>query len=113
LIGLAMNPLREVVVFADALHPTHDARGVGGWAAKDRTLATEQTTARQRLYIHGAIGGENGQTRMTEAESVDAVSTIKLEGAEALYFNTRVIHVFLDNARYHHAKVIRQWCNPS
>jgi hypothetical protein len=40
---------------------------------------------------------------MIEVESVDASSTIKLlESIEALYPILALIHVFLDNARYHH-----------
>jgi len=100
----------EVVVFVDAVHPTHAARAAGCWAAKDETLAIEQTTGRQRLNIHGAIDLETGQTKMIEAEAIDAASTIKLlEGLEALYSTTALIHVFLDNARYHHAKIVQEW----
>jgi transposase len=103
-------PLDEVVVFADAVHPTHAARAAGCWAAKDETLAIEQTTGRQRLNIHGAIDLETGQTKVIEAETIDAASTIKLlEGLEAFYTTTALIHVFLDNARYHHAKVVQEW----
>jgi transposase len=107
-----MNSLSpdEAVVFADAVHPTHAARAAGCWAAKDETLAIEQTTGRQRLNIHGAIDLETGQTKMIEAEVIDAASTIKLlEVLEALYSTTALIHVFLDNARYHHAKVVQEW----
>ena len=28
---------------------------------------------------------------------------------EALYPAMRLIHVFLDNARYHHAKLVQEW----
>ena len=90
--------------------PTHGARAAGCWAAKDEHLAIEQTTGRQRLNIHGAIDLETGRTKMIEAEAIDAASTIKLlAGIEALYSTTALIHVFLDNARYHHAKIVRKW----
>ena len=47
---------------------------------------------------------------MIEVETVDAVSTIKLlEAIEALYPLLALIHVFLDNASYHHAKIVREW----
>ncbi len=100
----------EAVLFVDAVHPTHGARAAGCWAAKDEHLAIEQTTGRQRLNIHGAIDLETGRTKMIEAEAIDAASTIKLlAGIEALYSTTALIHVFLDNARYHHAKIVRKW----
>src|SRR5208337_4462288 len=53
---------------------------------------------------------ETGHTRMLEVETVDAASTIKLMIALlASYPRKRVIHLFLDNARYHHAKMVQAW----
>jgi transposase len=47
---------------------------------------------------------------MIEVETIDALSTIKLlESIEALYPLLVCIHVFLDNARYHHAKLVQEW----
>ena len=100
----------EVVLFADAVHPTHAVRPVGCWAPKDTPIAVAQTSGRQRLNIHGAINLETGHTRMLEVETVDAGSTIKLMIALlALYPRKRLIHLFLDNARYHHAKLVQAW----
>ena len=107
-----MNSLGEdeAVLFADAVHPTHAARPVGCWAPKQDNLAIEQTSGRQRINIHGAIDLETGQTRMIEALTIDAASTIRLlESIEALYPLLALIHVFLDNARYHHAKLVQEW----
>ena len=47
---------------------------------------------------------------MIEAETIDAVSTIRLlEALETLYPLLACIHVFLDNARYHHARLVQDW----
>jgi len=107
----------EAVLFADAVHPTHAVRPVGCWASehasegpKDTPVAVEQTSGRQRLNIHGAIDLETGRTRMIEALTVNAISTIMLMRAiEAMYPGKRLIHLFLDNARYHHAKLVQAW----
>ena len=100
----------EAVLFADAVHPTHAARPVGCWAPKQDKLAIEQTSGRQRINIHGALDLATGQTRMIEVATVDAASTIRLlEAIEALYPMLALIHVFLDNARYHHAKLVQDW----
>jgi len=89
----------EVALFVDAVHPTHAARPVGCWAPKEQNLAIEQTSGRQRINIHGAIDLETGQTRMIEAETIDAMSTVQLlESLELLYPLIACIHVFLDNA---------------
>ena len=100
----------EAVLFADAVHPSHAVRPAGCWAPKQETLAIEQTSGRERINIHGAIELATGQTRMIEVLTVDAVSTIRLlESIQLLYPMLALIHVFLDNARYHHAKLVQEW----
>jgi transposase len=100
----------EAVLFVDAVHPTHAARPVGCWAPAKEKLAIEQTSGRQRLNIHGAIDLETGKTAMIDVETVDAASTIRLlEAIEAMSPLLVMIHVFLDNARYHHAKLVQDW----
>jgi len=100
----------EAVIFADAVHPTHAVRPVGCWAPKELPVAVEQSSGRDRLNIHGAIDLETGQTIMKDVLTVDASSTILLLMAiEAMYPAMRLIHIFLDNARYHHAKLVQAW----
>src|SRR5271168_159422 len=107
-----MNQLSadEAVIFADAVHPTHAVRPVGCWAPKEVPVAVEQSSGRDRLNIHGAIDLETGQTVMKDVLTVDAASTIMLLMAiEAMFPDKRQLHVFLDNARYHHAKLVQAW----
>lgn len=102
--------LDEAVMFVDAVHPTYAARPVGGWAPTKENLAIEQTSGRQRLNVHGAIGLETGKTRMIDVETVDAASTNQLlQAIESMYPLMALIHVFLDNARYHHADLVQKW----
>ena len=103
-------PDNEAVVFVDAVHPTHAARPAGCWSLASDNPAIEQTSGRQRINIHGAIDLETGKTRMIEVETVDAASTIRLlESIMAAWPMTALIHVYLDNARYHHAKLVSSW----
>jgi transposase len=100
----------ESVVFVDAVHPTHQVRAAGCWGPKDTTLAVEQTTGRQSLNIHGALDLETGQTQMLEVPRVTAASLISLlQAVETAHPARRRIHVFLDNASYHHAVIVRDW----
>jgi transposase len=103
-------PADEAVIFADAVHPTHTVRPVGCWAPKEVPVAVEQSSGRERLNLHGAIDLETGQTIIKDVLTVDAVSTIALLAAiETTYPTRRRIHVYLDNARYHHAKLVQAW----
>jgi transposase len=100
----------EAVMFADAVHPTHEARPAGCWAPKGTKVAIAQTSGRDRLNIHGAIDLETGKTKMLEMLTVNAASTIALLTAiMIMYPLKRWIHVFLDNARYHHAVMVQEW----
>jgi transposase len=100
----------EAVVFVDAVHPTHEARPAGCWAPKNTKIAIAQTSGRDRLNIHGAIDLETGKTKMLEVLTVNAASTIALLTAIMIMFpSKRWIHVFLDNAKYHHAKIVQEW----
>jgi hypothetical protein len=85
------------VIFADAVHPTHAVRPVGCWAPKEVPVAVEQSSGRDRLNIHGAIDLETGQTVMKDVLTVDASNTMRLT------------HIFLDNARNHHVKLVQAW----
>jgi transposase len=72
--------------------------------------AVPQTCGRQRLNIHGAIDLETGRTGMIEAATVNAISVIMLLRAiEAMHPGKRLIHLFVDNAGYHHAKLVQAW----
>jgi transposase len=105
--GLASD---EMMMFADAVHPTYGAQPVGCWAPRDVALAVEQTTGREHVNIHGAIDLETGITCMLEVDAVDADSTIALlETIAGRFPAKRIIHVATDNARCHHARRVREW----
>ncbi len=43
-------------------------------------------------------------------ETIDVASTIRLQEAlEAAYPLLAIIHVFLENAKYHHATLVQEW----
>ena len=87
-------PADEVVMFGDAVHPTHAVRPVGCWAPKEVRVAVEQSSGRDRLNVHGAIDLETGKTAMRDVLTVDAVSTIMLLMAiEAMYPGKRLVHL--------------------
>ena len=99
----------EAVLFADAVHPTHEVRPAGCWAPKDAKVALEQTSGRQRLNIHGAIDLETGATRMIEATTIDALSSIALLIAITLrYPIKRLMHVCYNVASFEWSRVVQR-----
>jgi transposase len=104
----------EAVLYADAVHPTHQSRPAGCWAPKDENIALRTASGRDRMNIHGAIDLETGVTVIKEVLVVDALSTIALlEAIERAYPHKSRIHLYLDNAAYHHAKLVRDWLSRS
>ena len=100
----------EAVVYVDAVHPTHQAQPAGRWLPRGQRCALPSASGRDRLNLHGAIDLETGRVNVMDVETVDAQSTIFLfEALEQSHSTMRRIHVFLDNARYHHAKAVQEW----
>ncbi|MCB1969678.1 MAG: IS630 family transposase [Geminicoccaceae bacterium] len=100
----------ESVVFADAVHPEHQSRPAHGWFARDEAVAIRTTSGRSRLNIHGAFDLETARLTWVEGERISARTTSSLlQKLETAYPDKRRIHVFLDNARYHHANLLKDW----
>ncbi len=105
--GLAAD---EVVSFADVVHPEYQSRPAHGWVRKGDKVALRRTSGRQRLNLHAALNLETFHCPLVEAERIDAASTLALLAKlEASNPGKRRIYVIADNARYHHARVVRQW----
>jgi transposase len=104
----------EMVVFSDAVHPEHQSRPAHGWFPKDQKTAIKATSGRKRLNIQGALDLETFQFTFVESEKINAQTTRQLlEQLERKNPSMTTIHVFLDNARYHHAKVLQPWLESS
>ena len=103
-------PEDEVIYFADGVHPEHQSRPAHGWIKKGDKVALKRTSGRKRLNIHGALNLENFHCATVKADQINADSTIALfEKLEAANQDKSRIHVILDNARYHHAKAVKEW----
>ena len=100
----------EAVYFADAVHPEYQSRPTHGWVKKGDKLALRRTSGRQRLHLHGALNLENFHCPLVQAETINAASTIALlEMLQASNPDKRRIYVIVDNAKYHHAVLVREW----
>ncbi|AGI74285.1 putative IS630 family transposase [Octadecabacter arcticus 238] len=100
----------EMVVFSDAVHPEHQSRPAHGWFPKGQKTALKATSGRKRLNIQGALELETFQFTFVEGEKINAQTTRQmLEKLERNNQTKTAIHVFVDNARYHHAKILQPW----
>ena len=70
-------------------------------------MALKATLGRQRLNILGALDLESFQYTSVEGDKINAHTT--QQTLEAKNPTMTAIHVFLDNTRNHHAKLLQQW----
>jgi transposase len=100
----------EVVYFADAVHPEYQSRPAFGWFKRGDQVAVKCTSGRKRLNLHGALCLENFDCQIVEGETISAETTLRLfKKLQARHPLKRAIHVFIDNARYHHARDVKAW----
>ena len=100
----------EVVYFGDGVHPEYQTRPAYGWFHTDDRPVVETTSGRQRMNIQGALCLENFETCFLELDTIDANSVIQFfEKLQACNPTKSTIHLFLDNARYYKAQLVREW----
>ena len=107
-----MNSLlpNEKVLFLNTVHPEYQSHPAHGWFPKDQKTEIKSTSGRKRVNIHGTLDLETSEFIFVESERINAEPNQQLqEEIENIYSTMGVIHVMLDNARYHHAKLLQPW----
>ena len=85
-----------------------------GWFPNTQKTAIKATSGRKWLNIQGALDLGTFQFTFEEGEKINAHTTQQmLEKLGAKNPSMTAIYVFLDNARYHHAKVLKPWLESS
>jgi transposase len=108
-------PENEVILFGDGVHPHHNTEPTYAWIAKGQEKEIPSNTGRVRVNINGAINPANPTEVVThECLSIDAASTIVwLKLIENAYPHKKVIHLFVDNARYYRSKLVQEYLEKS
>ena len=112
--GALMRGLDDdgMVVFPDAVHPTRQSRPAHGWFPGDQKTAIKAGSGRGRLNIQGATDPGTFRFTFVGAEKINARTTRQMpEKPEPANPSMTAVHVFADNARCHHAKVLQPWLN--
>ena len=101
----------ETILFADAVHP-EVSKPSGSWLVPEGSKDGDQdhTSGRKRINIQGALDLETFKFIFVQGKKINAIATRQMpEKIEEVYAALNVIHVILDNARYHHAKILQPW----
>lgn len=108
------KPKNVAVYFMDGVHPQHNTMAAYGWIKKGEARKLQTNSGRQRLNLHGAINIETLDAEVIEAKTINAVSTVDLlRQIEKACPLAKSIYVILDNAKYHHAEIVKEFLEKS
>ncbi len=102
---------KDHIYFSDATHPTHNTKSSYGWIKKGKKndVYIKSNTGRKRLNILGALNIQDKTAVVIEEETVNAQAVIHLLDAVAKKQPHGKIYFVLDNAKYHHARIVNNW----
>jgi transposase len=102
-------PKGDQIYFVDGVHPQHNAIAGYGWIKKGKTKHLQTNNGRQRININGAINLETKQVIYVEDERINAQTMIALLKQILKAQKEGKIHIILDNARYYHAMLVKEF----
>lgn len=102
---------KDQIYFADSTHPEHNTKPSYGWILKGKAndKFVKTNTGRERLNLNGALNLKDKTAVVLEEETVNSASIVRLLNKLAVKHPVGKIHLVLDNASYHHSKVVKLW----
>ncbi|PIY71737.1 IS630 family transposase [Candidatus Roizmanbacteria bacterium CG_4_10_14_0_8_um_filter_33_9] len=103
--------VKDHIYFSDATHPTHNTKPSYGWIKKGKKndVYIKSNTGRKRLNLLGTLNIDNKQTVVIEKETIDSEAIISLLEGVAQKQKQGKIHIVMDNAKYHHSRMVKSW----
>jgi transposase len=100
----------DPIYFADATHPQHNSIPSYGWIKTGKEKELKANCGRQRLNINGAINIETLEPTTGFYDTINADSTIDLfSKVEAKHPDAEAIYIIVDNARYNHSLLLKEY----
>jgi len=100
----------DPIYFADATHPQHNSIPSYGWIKTGKEKELKANCGRQRLNINGAINIETLEPTTGFYDTINADSTIDLfSKVEAKHPDAKTIYIIVDNARYYHSLLLKEY----
>ena len=97
------------IVFMDGVHPTHAVRFTKGWIRKGERKEIPTNGSQKRLNILGALDLEKMVLHARGFNTINAANVIAFLITLMTMMPSGIIHVILDQARYHTCKEIIAW----
>src|SRR3989304_3826309 len=99
------------IYFLDSTHPQHNTKPSYGWILKGKANEkfVKTNSGRDRLNLNGAFDFNDKTTMVLEEKSIKKEAINRLLEAIRKKQKKGKIYLILDNASYHHARVVKRW----
>lgn len=102
-------PEDDHIIFMDGVHPTHAVRFTKGWIKKGLRKEIPTNGSQKRLNILGALDLEKMKLHNQSYETINGANIIAFLVYLLGVMPRGIIHVILDQARYHTCKEVKGW----
>ena len=97
---------RHELYFEDEVHFQRNTSIIRSWGLKGLTIEIKSPPVREKASFLGAMGADNGHLVTMETDQFDAISFRKfIERLLSRAISDKKILLVLDNAKFHHARV--------
>ena len=97
------------IVFMDGVHPTHAVHFTRGWIKKGVRREIPTNGSQKRLNILGALDLEKMTLKSQVYDTINGTNIIAFLTYLMTMMPCGVIHIILDQARYHTCKEVKAW----
>ena len=100
---------QDQIYFMDGVHPQHNTLACYGWIKKGQTKHLKTNNGRKRTNINGALNLATKELFYVEDERINSQTMIALLKQILSKQKQGKIHIILDNARYYHSKIVKEF----
>jgi len=102
-------PDDDHIVFMDGVHPTHAVRFTKGWIQKGERKEIPSNGSQKRLNILGALNLAEMVLHIRQYDTINGANIVAFLTYLLTVMPFGIIHVILDQARYHTCKEVKEW----
>jgi transposase len=99
----------DQIYFMDGVHPQHNTIASYGWIKKGQTKHLKTNNGRQRTNINGALNLKTKELLYVEDKQINSQTMIALLEKIICKQKKGKIHIILDNARYYHSHIVKDF----
>jgi len=99
----------DQIYFMDGVHPEHNSVASCGWIKKGKTKQLKTNNGRKRMNINGILNLETKEVLHIEDERINSQTMIASLNQVLEKQKKGFIHIVLDNARYYHSYVVKDF----